>query len=269
MRRGFAETRRRPDPAPGRTCPMIPEGDRPPRRRRRIGHRGCRGRSDGTCAQAKCCLPRQERRSVFSPPRSDSVSESPGPADPPGATDSGSPPPAGSPGSVLSLAPGDPVPGVASSDSTKSVVLAAAAASRRLWSTLASVRRIATAAVARIDTGKETRRQAAASRPRASGGSVERVDRRAPQVEGVSVLQAKRIPNAPNGAQRVPSIELAELSSQVVNVEVHDVRVDVRLRAPHRIEDLLARHHLARRAGSGTRARRIRARTGARCAPGR
>ena len=36
--------------------------------------------------------------------------------------------------------------------------------------------------------------------------------------------------------------------AQVVDVQVDDVRVDVRLRSPDRIEDLLARHHLARMA---------------------
>ena len=50
------------------------------------------------------------------------------------------------------------------------------------------------------------------------------------------------IADAPDGPQGIASAQRLQLASQVVDVQVHDVGVDVRLGAPDRVQDLLPRH---------------------------
>ena len=60
-----------------------------------------------------------------------------------------------------------------------------------------------------------------------------------------SGLRAERVAHAAHRPEPVRPPELAELAAKVMDIQVDDVRVDVRLRAPHRIEDLLSREDLA------------------------
>src|SRR5438128_7879565 len=62
---------------------------------------------------------------------------------------------------------------------------------------------------------------------------------------GALGARLKRIAHSAHSAQRLGLAERSQLAPQVVDVQVDHVRIDVRLGAPDRIEDLLPRHHLA------------------------
>ena len=59
------------------------------------------------------------------------------------------------------------------------------------------------------------------------------------------VIGAQGVPDATDRSEPVRPLQLPELAAEVVDVQVHHVRVDVGLRAPDGIEDLVPGDHLA------------------------